>query len=140
MTRSRRSRVQDFLDALELWTTTAPYDSFPCATIAWRLLPAIRSGQYRVYRHDDGSPRGFISWAFMTREEFATRDYSGEAIFERDSGEVMVFVDMVAPYGQNDVLFICRDIRRLFRERYPDVQHVLAHRGRKNGSFPNIGG
>ena len=132
--------MQDLVDALELWTTTAPYDSFPCTTIAWRLLPALESGQYRVYRRDDGSLRGFISWAYMTREEFETREYSGEAIFARKSGEVLVFVDMIAPQGANDVLFICRDIRRLFRERYPDVQHVLAHRGRKNGSFPNIGG
>lgn len=132
--------MRDLVDALELWTTTDPYRTFPAQTIAWRLLPALKSGQYRVYRGINGEPRGFISWAYMTQKEFETREYSGEAIFARDSGEAIVFVDMIAPYGRNDVLSICRDMRRLFRERYPDVQHVLAHRGRKNGSFPNIGG
>jgi cytolysin-activating lysine-acyltransferase len=132
--------MHDLVDALELWTTTDPYRTFPAQTIAWRLIPALESGQYRIYRDAYGRARGFISWAFMTRKEFETRDYSGEAIFARDSGEAIVFVDMIAPYGRNDVLLICRDMRRLFKERYPDVQHVLAHRGRKNGSFPNIGG
>lgn len=132
--------MRDLADALELWTTTDPYRTFPAQTIAWRLVPALESGQYRIYRDPYGRARGFISWAFMTRKEFETREYSGEVIFARDSGEAIVFVDMIAPYGRNDVLLICRDMRRLFKERYPDVQHVLAHRGRKNGSFPNKGG
>jgi cytolysin-activating lysine-acyltransferase len=132
--------MQDLVDALELWTTTAPYKTFPAQTIAWRLIPALESGQYRIYRDAYGRARGFISWAFMTREEFETRNYSGEAIFARDSGEAMVFVDMIAPYGRNDVLLICRDMRRLFKEAYPGHEHILAHRGRRNGAFPNIGG
>ena len=139
MTRSQRSRMQDLADALELWTTTHPYSSYPCETISWRLVPALESGQYRLYRGIYGEARGFISWAFMTQEEFETREYSGQAIFARDSGEDVVFVDMIAPYGQNDVLLICRDMRRLFKDR-PEIKRALAHRGRRNGVFPNIGG
>ena len=132
--------MDDLVDALNLWTTTAPYRSFPSETIAWRLIPALKSGQYRLYRSTNNEPRGFISWAFMTAEEFETRDYSGPEIFARKSGEHLVFVDMIAPHGRNDVLFICRDMRRLFKEGYPRVDQVLAHRGRRNGAFPNIGG
>lgn len=132
--------ADDLLGALQLWTETAPYSSFPSETIAWRLVPALENGRYRLYRGIYGEPRGFISWAFMMREEFETREYSGEAVFARDSGDVMVFVDMIAPYGRNDVMFICRDMRRLFKEDYPRFDHVLAHRGRRNGKFPNIGG
>jgi cytolysin-activating lysine-acyltransferase len=131
--------MRDLVDALELWTTTEPYSTFPSQTIAWRLIPALESGQYRIYRDAYGRARGFISWAFMTEKEFETRDYDGAEIFLRKSGEALVFVDMIAPYGRNDVLLICRDMRRLFEER-PDITRALAHRGRRNGVFPNIGG
>jgi len=130
----------DLLGALQLWTETAPYSSFPCETIAWRLMPALESGRYRLYRDAYGFPRGFISWAYMTREEFETRQYSGAEIFARETGECLVVVDMIAPYGRNDVLLICRDMRRLGQEQYSRFDHVLAHRGRRNGVFPNIGG
>lgn len=132
--------MEDLVDALTLWTTTDPYRTFPSQTIAWRLIPALESGQYRIYRDAYSRPRGFVSWAFMTREEFETRKYGGETIFSRKSGECFVFVDMIAPYGRNDVLWICRDLRHFLGKRYPDIKQGLAHRGRKNGFFPNIGG
>ena len=132
--------MRDFTDALELWTTVAPYSLFPSQTIAWRLMPALESGQYRIYRDEDDRPYGLITWAFMTEEEFETRDYSGEEIFARDDGDVLVFVDMIAPRGKNDVLSIFRDMRRSFVTMYPHVDKVLAHRGQRNGTFPNKGG
>ena len=132
--------LEDLCGAMQLWTQTAPYSSFPCETIDWRLVPALEHGRYRLYRDGSGLPRGFISWAYMTRREFETREYSGVEIFARDAGECLVFVDMIAPYGRNDVLFICRDMRRLGLEQYSRFDHVLAHRGHRNGVFPNIGG
>jgi len=132
--------MRDLRDALELWTTVAPYSLFPSQTIAWRLMPALESGQYRIYRDEDGKAYGLITWAFMTEEEFETRDYSGEEIFARDDGDVLVFVDMIAPRGRNDVLSICRDMRRSFVTMYPHVDKVLAHRGQRTGTFPNKGG
>ena len=132
--------MRDLVDALELWTTTEPYGSFPGKTIAWRLMPALQHGNYRLYRDESGVPRGFVTWAFMTRREFETRDYWGPEIFARTEGEVLVFVDMIAPYGRNDVLLICRDLRKLFKEMYPGVETVAAHRGPRTGVFPNKGG
>ena len=132
--------MDDLADALELWTQIGPYSKFPSETIAWRLIPAINNGKYRLYRDIYGCPRGFISWAYMTREEFETRNYIGRKVFARESGECLVFVDMIAPYGRNDVLSICRDMRRLFKEDYPRFNQVLAHRGLRDGTFPNIGG
>lgn len=130
----------DFLDALELWVGSEPYGSFPCATIGWRLLPALEHGRYRLYRGDGGEVRGFVSWGFMTRHEYETREYSGSEVFGRDDGECLVVVDMIAPYGRNDVVWICRDLRVLFKDLYPWHEHVLAHRGRRDGTFPNMGG
>lgn len=130
----------DLAGALHLWTTVDPYSKFPSETIAWRLIPALRNNKYRLYVGEDGCPRGFISWAYMTEQEFESRNYIGEEVFARETGECFVFVDMLAPYGRNDVLSICRDMRRLFHDEYSRFGYVLAHRGQRHGIFPNIGG
>ena len=132
--------MRDLVGALELWTTTEPYSGFKSATIAWRLIPALDSGKYRLYRDANGQPRGFVSWAFMTAEEFETRVYDGPEVFARDTGDMLVFLDMIAPYGRYDVLFMCRDLRKLFKDLYPGVETVVAHRGPRTGVFPNKGG
>ena len=125
-------------DALHLWTTVEPYDGFPSATIAWRLIPAIENDQIRLF-YRDSECVGLITWAFMTEEEFDSREYSGVEIFSRREGEIMVFVDMIAPYGRNDVLWMCKQMRKQFYVQYPWVENVYAHRGKRNGSFPNKG-
>ena len=125
-------------DALEFWTKVKPYSGFPCATIAWRLLPAIENEQIRLF-YRDGKCVGLITWAFMTEEEFETRNYSGVEIFARRDGEIMVFIDMIAPHGKNDVLWMCKEMRKQFYTQYPDVKDVRAHRGKRDGSFPNKG-
>jgi len=125
-------------DALKLWCSVEPYREFPCSTIVWRLLPAIENDQFRVfYRGDDCV--GLITWAFMTQDEFDSRDYSGPEIFGRRSGDMMVFVDMIAPNGTSDVLWICKEMRKQFYVQYPDVDKVFAHRGKRSGVFPNKG-
>ena len=125
-------------DALKLWTTVEPYSGFPSATISWRLLPAIDNEQIRLFYRGDKCV-GLITWAFMTEEEFDTRDYSGVEIFARRDGEIMVFIDMIAPHGKNDVLWMCKEMRKQFYTQYPDVKDVRAHRGKRDGSFPNKG-
>lgn len=125
-------------DALHLWTTVEPYSGFPCATIAWRLIPAIDNEQIRLF-YRDGKCVGLVTWAFMTEEEFETRDYSGVEVFARRDGEIMVVIDMIAPHGKNDVLWISKEMRKHFYTHYPDVKDVRAHRGKRDGSFPNKG-
>tara|TARA_R100001198_G_C5175003_1_gene174099 strand:+ start:466 stop:870 length:405 start_codon:yes stop_codon:yes gene_type:complete len=125
-------------DALKLWTTSAPYKDFPCETVAWRLLPAIDNEQIRLF-YRDGECIGLITWAFMTEKEFDTKDYSGPKIFARNDGEKMVFVDMIAPFGRRDVLWMCKEMRKQFCTQYPNVTEVFAHRGNRNGVFPNRG-
>lgn len=93
-----------------------------------------------MWYNADGSCRGFVIWAWMTAEEFETRLYSGEAIFSRDTGERLVFVDMIAPKGVSDVLYFSRDLRKLFKVQFPDVETVWSHRGPRTGWYPNKGG
>ena len=122
-------------DAVDLWTTTPPYRHYPCETIHNRLMPAFYFGKLFGLYNDEGVLRGFASWAFMTRTEFLSRDYWGWEIFARDGGEMLVVVDMIAPGGKNDVLCLCRNLRALFKDRYPHVKTAYAHRGPRNGVF-----
>lgn len=125
-------------DVLKLWCSVEPYRSFPCATIAWRLLPAIENYQYRAFYKGDECV-GLVTWAFMTREEFDSRDYSGPEIFARDDGEMLVVVDMIASGGRSDVLSISRDMQRYLYNCYPMVSRIYGHRGKRVGFFANKG-
>ena len=130
----------EFLDCLTLWTTVEPYSGYPAETIAWRLVPAFENGGYKVWNNENGSCRGFATWAWMTNEEFETREYSGKEIFARGSGDKFVVVDMIANGGHSDVLYCTRELRKFFRQEFPDVETIWAHRGPRTGWYPNKGG
>jgi hemolysin-activating ACP:hemolysin acyltransferase len=123
-----------FMDALQLWTTTEPYSKYPSERIGWQLVPAYEHGKLRVY-YRGGEPVGFVTWTWLTTEEFRTRDYSGREVFSRDVGEVLYIPNMIAPYGRSDVFFIARDIRRHLSELYPDAHLALSRRQNRVGSY-----
>jgi len=129
-----------FVDALWLWTTVAPYSGYPSRTISNRLVPAFRFGRVKGYYGEDGGLRAFMTWGFMTDEEFETRRYWGWEVFSRPDGDRLVIVDMIAPGGRNDVLMVSRDVRQHFLALYPQHERVYAHRGSRTGVFPNKGG
>ena len=134
------SKHDDFINCVDLWTTVLPYSTFPSSTIAWRLSPAIKSGQYKIWKNKNGSLDGFVTWAWMTDKEFETRDYWGPEIFKRQTSDKLVFVDMIAPKGTSGVLRFCRDLRQMFLLEFPEVKKVWSHRGQRSGVYPNKGG
>ena len=129
-----------FMGCLGLWTTTAPYAQQSAETIHWRLIPAFMNNQYKIWYDDLGRVRGFITWGWMTVQEFETRQWSGWAVFARRGGERLVIIDMIAPGGRSDVYSISRDVRKFCKEMFPDEKRVWSHRGPRNGWYPNRGG
>lgn len=70
------------------------------ADLKWRVGPAIRLGQFRLWRAES-QPVAFASWAFVT-DELATRLASGLRRLtpsEWRCGDRRVVVDLMAPYG-----------------------------------------
>tara|TARA_R100000935_G_scaffold31926_1_gene52436 strand:+ start:308 stop:715 length:408 start_codon:yes stop_codon:yes gene_type:complete len=130
----------DYVDCVNLWTTISPYSEFPSQTINWRLAPAIESGQYKVWHRENGLIAGFVTWAWMMDEEFKTGNYCGPDIFEREMGDKLVFVDMIAPNGISDVVRFCRELKQFFKVKFPEVKKVWSHRGPRTGVYPNKGG
>lgn len=121
-------------DALRLWTTVAPYSGYPCSTIANRLVPAIKHGRIRHYRRDDRY-MGFVTWAWFTWSEAESGVYYGPEVFSRDSGDILRVIDMIAPGGRDDVLYMARDIRRFLSEKYPGEGYALARRQGRVAKF-----
>jgi hemolysin-activating ACP:hemolysin acyltransferase len=128
-----------FVEALWLWTTVPPYSGFPCSTVANRLLPAVRYKRILGCFREDGSVCAFATWGFMTDVEYETRVYSGPEVFAREDGDRLVVVDMIAAGGRSDVVLMTRALRRHFKSLYPWHDWVYAHRGPRNGFFPNKG-
>ena len=130
------SKQADFIDCVDLWTTCLPYSTFPSSTIAWRLSPAIESGRYKIWHNEGGSCAGFVTWAWMTDEEFETREYWGPDIFRRETGDKLVFVDMIAPNGISDVVKFCKELQHYFKVKFPDFFIPGICIVPKLGSFP----
>lgn len=123
-----------FLDAVRLWATTEPYAKYPSERIGWQLVPAYEHGKLRVY-YRDGMPVGFVTWAWLTRQEFETRDYSGRVVFARDAGEVLYIPNMIAPHGRSDVFCIARDLQRYLSELYPEGTCAVGRRRDRIGRY-----
>ena len=126
------------LNAIELWCSEEPYCGFRSATIGWRLLPAEAAGKI-LHFWDGDRYRGFITWAFLTASEYENLDYCGLEVFSRDSGDRLVFIDMIAKGGASDVLFISRDVRDFFRREFPEISRIRSHRGSRLASVLNRG-
>lgn len=125
---------KSLIKAIELWSTVEPYSNLASRTIGWRLLPAHRSNQIRHY-WDGSRYAGFVTWCFLTDHEEQSREFSGVEVFARSSGDNLVVMDMIAPFGFGDVRFIAKDIRRQLSEIYPYVPAAKVWRGPRVGSF-----
>ena len=126
------------LNAIELWCSEEPYCGFRSATIGWRLLPAEAAGRVRHY-WDGDRYMGFVSWAFLTEVEYGLNEYCGLEVFDRDYGDCLVVIDMIAKGGVSDVLFISRDVRDFFRREFPEISRIRSHRGSRLASVLNRG-
>jgi hemolysin-activating ACP:hemolysin acyltransferase len=82
---------------------------------------------------------GFVSWAFLTEVEYGLNEYCGLEVFDRDYGECLVVIDMIAKGGVSDVLFISRDVRDFFRREFPEISRIRSHRGSRLASVLNRG-
>lgn len=100
--------------------------------LGYRFIPAIEHGKVRYYMAGD-SMLGFVTWAFLTREEAETGQY-GSYVFGREDGDLLWVMDMVAV---DSVSFILRDLRAYLSER---TNHEVAYfrRGDRIGSVARL--
>jgi len=100
--------------------------------LGYRFIPAVQYGKVRYYM-DKESMVGFVTWAFLSKEEAETGVY-GPSVFSRQDGELLWVMDMVAI---DSVSFIIRDLREYLSK---ETGHEVAYfrRGDRIGSVARL--
>ncbi len=76
-------------------------NNFNIADIEWLVLPAIVSGQFKLYRSEE-KPAAIALWAFVS-DEVEKKLQSGVGKLtakEWQSGDNIWLIDVIAPYGK----------------------------------------
>ncbi|WP_019221957.1 toxin-activating lysine-acyltransferase [Bartonella senegalensis] len=99
------------------------------------LGPALRVGQYRLYKNEHGAFCAFTTWAFLDEKNHQSMLETGELLPNADwqIGKYMWFIDYVAPYGH-----AARIVRDMQRHVFPDQQFCYAVRRNKDGGIRKI--
>lgn len=86
------------------------HQDWPIGSIQQWIFPALVHNQFRVYRRN-GKPRGFVSWARMSKEieENYVLDTSSLRPDDWIAGDRIWIIDFIAPFG--DIKEIARDMK-----------------------------
>ncbi|WP_208434152.1 toxin-activating lysine-acyltransferase [Bartonella taylorii] len=103
--------------------------------IEFNLGPALRTGQYKLYKNENGEFCAFITWAFLDEKNHQSMLEKGELLPGADwqDGEYIWFIDCVAPYGHAVTL-----VRDMQRHVFPDQQYCYAVRRNEDGGMRKI--
>lgn len=117
MERSIRNS-QVFGEVAWLFTQSELHRDWPISSLLRWVIPAISLQQYRIY-HQDGAPKGYISWAKLSPD--VEREYAlcPESLQPKDwnSGDRYWLVDFISPLGHTKE--IIKDIKHNI---FPDTQ------------------
>lgn len=131
----RRIGLLESLGAMTALALQSPLHSgWRVADLGRHLLPALRSGQSKVY-FVDGEPRAFVTWALVDAEgDAALRRHGRTPAPDRwTCGDHLWFIDVVAPFGGGRSL-----IRDLQRNHFAHVARAYAVRRNPDGSLKRI--
>ena len=94
------------------------YSSWSLAEVKEYIMPALISGQFKIYVEGDDKPFAFVSWALVDDECHKILLESGQnpPSDRWSSGCNLWFIDVVAPFG--GVLHIIRDMQRSQFSKY----------------------
>jgi len=76
------------------------------------FIPALKTGQCKIYFHGPGSPKAFVTWALLddaTHQKLMSDGLTPDEI-KWSSGSNLWFIDVVAPYGHASM--VIRDMRK----------------------------
>tara|TARA_R110002012_G_scaffold17097_2_gene65193 strand:+ start:1029 stop:1466 length:438 start_codon:yes stop_codon:yes gene_type:complete len=136
----RYSDTGTLRDALEVWGTCKKYRDYKSKYVWWRLVSAYDNARLVVTYDDDGTPKSLMTWCFLTDDEAKTMTWYGPEAFQRDSGDQLWIIDMIANGGKSDVRELAQVARQLMYEKYPDVSTVYSlRRNKRVATFPNKG-
>ena len=105
---------------LPMLVTSPAYAEQSFENLGTRILLAVEYGKIRYYMRDDQLV-GFVTWAYLSKEESETCEYKWVDIYSREHGEELWVMDMVA---LDSVVYIAKDIRRYLSDT---TNHSIAY-------------
>ena len=110
------------------------YRRRPLFTFANSVLPAIRHGKY-IADLEEGRVIGFMSYCFLTDEEYRTGAWDGEEVFAREDGDVLYFSQFCFVGPRPKMIEFVRNIQREMSRMFPKLSKARSHRVRLDGSM-----
>lgn len=115
MTTSDDPRTGNIFEALGMIIAVAMdshYSDWSIYEVERHIVPALKSGQCKIYVNDDVGPAAFVTWAFLDDEcHEAMLSHGRNPPADRwAAGKHLWVMDIVAPYG--DAPRIVRDLQR----------------------------
>lgn len=117
-----------------LFCSDAYYRRRPLFVFANSVLPAIRHGKY-IADLEDGRIIGFMSYCFLTNEEYEANKWDGEEVFARDSGDILYFSQFCFVGPKRKMVEFVRNIRKEMSRMFPELKTAKSHRVRLDGSM-----
>ncbi|CEJ09887.1 Hemolysin-activating lysine-acyltransferase HlyC [bacterium YEK0313] len=119
----------------ELALHSALHRNWFVADIGINLVPALRTGQCKIYFDEHRMPTSFATWALVHDDDHkALRNHGRTPPPDRwASGAHLWFIDVVAPFG--NVREIVRDLQR---RHFPHLPVAHAVRRNVDGSMRRI--
>lgn len=108
---------------------------WPLWSVDTNIVPALLHGQIKLYFDEDQNPVGFASWAWLNdsaREQVLT-DEEPLSLEQWSSGEHLLFVDFVAPWGHTKNIVI--DLKT---HVFPEHCHAFSLRRNRDGSIRKV--
>lgn len=103
-----------------LWGISKLHKTWPLEVGINYIIPAIENNQYILLEDNDGNVRGYISWAFLGKNEEKKYilDPSSLQLEDWNSGERLWFIDIIAPFSMRDVLTLRRKMSDIHGDSY----------------------
>lgn len=105
---------------LPLLITSPAYAEQSFESLGTRILLAVEYNKARYYMRGDRLI-GFVTWAYLSKEESESLEYKWVDIYSREHGEELWVMDMVA---LDSVIYIAKDIRRYLSDT---TNHSIAY-------------
>lgn len=103
-----------------LWSISKLHRTWPLEVGVNYIIPAIENQQYILLEDQDGNVRGYISWAYLGKEQEKKYilDPNSLQLEDWNSGDRLWFIDIISPFSMRDVLTLRRKMSEIHGDNY----------------------
>lgn len=113
-------KFKAFGEILWLWSCSSLHSKWPLSSATSYVIPAIELAQYHILYASDGTPRAYVSWAYLSAdaEKRYILDPTSLKIDDFKSGDRLWFIDFISPFGFADTIKLRREMSKIHGKDY----------------------